>query len=119
MATFSLLGLYMADEDGWPALSLGSEIAENYKYLHHQGQIKISDFSGNFTKNFNFLGKFPKNFNFVSGNFTKNSIFQGKFPKNIDFPGKNWLFTAISGQIILFLFKSHHFRTYFLYMIRL
>src|SRR6218665_221695 len=27
-------------------------------------------------------------------------------------------FIATSGQIILFLFKSHHFRTYFLYMIR-
>jgi len=36
---------------------------------------------------------------------------------NFDFPGKNWSFTAMSGQIILFLFKSHHFRTYFLYMI--
>jgi len=58
----------------------------------------------------------------------KNSIFPGKFPKNvdffrqfktkIDFPGKNFPFTATSGQIILFLFKSHHFRTYFLHMIR-
>src|SRR6218665_3622041 len=47
-----------------------------------------------------------------------NSIFHGKFLKNIDFSGKNWLFTAISGQIILFLFKSHHLRIYFLYMIR-
>ena len=28
------------------------------------------------------------------------------------------LFTATFGQIIIFLFKSHHFRTYFLYMIR-
>src|SRR6218665_2590971 len=27
-------------------------------------------------------------------------------------------FTATSGQIILFLFKSNHFLTYFLYMIR-
>ena len=35
-----------------------------------------------------------------------------------NFPGKSCLFTATSGQIILFLFKSHHFRTYFLYMIR-
>src|SRR6218665_1378862 len=50
----------------------------------------------------------------------KISIFPGKFRKNFDFPGKNWPFrpTATSGQIILFLFKSHHFRTYFLYMIR-
>ena len=53
-----------------------------------------------------------------SGNLKKNSIFHGKFPKNIDFPGKNWLITAISGQIILFLFKSHHCRTFFLNMIR-
>src|SRR6218665_490286 len=46
-----------------------------------------------------FQGKFPKNFDFL-----------GDFTENFDLPGKNWLFTAISGQIILFLFKSHHFR---------
>src|SRR6218665_3319963 len=40
------------------------------------------------------------------------------FRKKIDFPGTNCLFTAISGQIFLFLFKSHHFQTFFLYMIR-
>src|SRR6218665_793166 len=34
------------------------------------------------------------------------------------FSGKNWPFTTTSGQIILFLFKSDHFRTYFLYMTR-
>ena len=56
-----------------------------------------------------FLGKFPKSFDFtISGNFTR----------NFDFPGKNWLFTAISWQIILSFFKSHHFRRYILYMIR-
>jgi len=44
--------------------------------------------------------------------------FLGDFTENFDLPGKNWLFTAISGQIILFLFKRHHFRTYFLYTIR-
>src|SRR6218665_2421404 len=48
----------------------------------------------------------------------KKSIFQGKFPNSFDFSGKNWPFTATSGQIILFLFKSHHFQTYFLYIIR-
>src|SRR6218665_1237426 len=88
---------------------------------------KISIFSGNFTKNSIFQGKFPKNFDLL-GNFKKISIFSenfqnisnffGNFTKNFDFPTKNWLFTAISRQIILFLFKSHHFRTYFLYMIR-
>src|SRR6218665_1922016 len=38
--------------------------------------------------------------------------------KKFDFPSKNCPFIATSGQIILFLFKSNHFRTYFLYMIR-
>ena len=51
------------------------------------------------------------------GNFPKNSTFFRQF-KQFDFPGKNCSFTANSGQIILFLFKSHNFRTYFLYMIR-
>src|SRR6218665_3669472 len=56
-------------------------------------------------------------------------IFPSKFPKNsdfsdnlkkIEFPDKNSPFTATftPWQIILFLFKSQHFRTYFLYMIR-
>jgi len=66
-----------------------------------------------------FLGKFP-NILIFSGNFTQTiQFFLGKlsenfylfrqFHKNFDFPGKNWSFTATSGQIILFLFKSHHF----------
>src|SRR6218665_1278117 len=66
---------------------------------------------------------------FFRANLRKISIFSGNFIQNSDFswqisekyrfsPGKNWLFTAISGQSILFLFKSHHFRTYFLYMIK-
>src|SRR6218665_992388 len=61
---------------------------------------EISIFSGNFTK-------FLKNFHFLR-----------QLKKKIDFPGKNCSFTATSGQIILFLFKSLHFRTYFLYMLR-
>ena len=73
--------------------------SENYQ--------KIRFFSGYFTKKSIFRGKFPTNFDFFR-----------QFHKNVDFPAKNWLFTAISRQIILFLFKSHHFRTYFLYMIR-
>src|SRR6218665_1624215 len=51
-------------------------------------------------------GKFPKNFNFF------------RQLKNSNFQAKNCPFTATSGQIVLFLFKSNHFRTYFLYMIR-
>ena len=38
--------------------------------------------------------------------------------RKISISRQNRLFTAISGKIILFLFKSHHCRTYFLYMIR-
>ena|SRR6218665_3627883 len=62
-----------------------------------------------------------------SGNFTKNSIFHANFRKisifrkclkTFEFQGKNWPFTATSWQIIPFFFKSHHFRTYFLNMIR-
>ena len=48
----------------------------------------------------------------------KNFDFFVKFIKKIWFSRQNYLFTATSGQIILFLFKSHHFRTYFLYMMR-
>jgi len=48
---------------------------------------------------FDFSRQISEKFQFFSGNFTK----------NFDFTGKNWPFTATSGQIILFLFKSHHF----------
>jgi len=48
---------------------------------------------------------------------SKNVDLLGNFTKNIDFSGKDWLFRAISWQISLLLFKSHHFGTYFLYMI--
>src|SRR6218665_15730 len=69
-------------------------------------------------------GKFPKKFNFFRQFYKRISSFLGKFPKiliffrqlkKIDFPSKKCPFT---GQIIQFLFKSNHFRTYFLYMIR-
>src|SRR6218665_1507363 len=61
-----------------------------------------------------FLGKFSRNFDFFQLSLRKNSIYPGKFSKNLDFG----IFTATSEQIILFLFKIHHFGTYFLYMIR-
>jgi len=90
--------------------------------------VKKSIFSGNFTKKFRFFRQISKKFRFFQAIWLKISIFPGQFPKNSDFsdnlrkkfefPGKNWPFTASSWQIILFLFKSHHFRTFFLYMIR-
>src|SRR6218665_336610 len=57
---------------------------------------------------FDFSRHISEEFRFSSGNFTK----------NFNFPRNNWPFTATSGQIILFRFKSHRFRRYFLYMIR-
>jgi len=54
-----------------------------------------------------FQGKFPKNFDFLDD-----------FTENFDLPDKIAYLQVISGQIILFLFKSHYFRTYFPYMIR-
>ena len=58
-----------------------------------------------------------KKFRFFQANFLKTLICSGNFTKN-RFLGKNWPFTANSWQIILFLFKGHHFRTYFLCIIR-
>ena len=79
---------------------------------------KSSISTGKFQKHFNFFRQFYKRIvlSSFSGKFPKIVIFQAI--KEIDFPSKKCPFTATSGQIILFLFKSNHFRTYFLYMIR-
>src|SRR6218665_3877528 len=49
--------------------------------------------------------------------FENFDFFHALSHKKFDFSGKDLSFTATSWQIILFLFKSHHFRTYFLYTI--
>src|SRR6218665_2725508 len=49
--------------------------------------------------------------------FENFDFFRPFHTKMLIFSGKNWSFTATSGQIILFLYKSHHFRTYILYLI--
>src|SRR6218665_432006 len=64
-------------------------------------------FQANFRENSIFSDNFKEKFRFFQANFQKNSIFQAK-----------QAFTATSGQIILIFFKNHHFRTYFLFMIR-
>src|SRR6218665_2175927 len=69
------------------------QISEKIQF--HQ---KISIFPDKLVKTFNLFRQFRK--------------------EKFDFPGKNWPFRATSGQIIPFLLESHHFRTYFLYMIR-
>ena len=76
--------------------------------------LKKSIFPGKFPKNFNFLRQFHQKMPILQTNFRKFSTFSGNFTNILDFLGKNWPFAATSGQIILFLFKIHHFRTYFL-----
>src|SRR6218665_2170171 len=63
---------------------------------------KFSLFSFNFTKEYRVLQA-----KLISENF---DFFRQL--KRFDFQAKNCPFTATSGQIILFLFKSNHFRTY-------
>ena len=65
------------------------------------------DFFRQFHKKIDFLGKFEKNFDFFWQISDKFRLLR-QIHKKIDFPGQNWLFTAIYGQIILFLFKRHH-----------
>src|SRR6218665_2536476 len=72
---------------------------------------KNSISTGKFLKNSNFFRQFYKRISSFAGKFPKILIFSGN--KKIDFPSKKSPFTATSGQIILFLFKIHHFRTYF------
>jgi len=116
----------------YPAASISSEFWGSWI------RVKKLNFIGNFPKNFDFFRQFHKqnnrffraNFRIFTGNFTKMFNFSRQISvkfrlfrqihKKIRFSRKNWLFrpTAISGQIILFLFQSHHFRTYFLYIVR-
>src|SRR6218665_1589286 len=119
---FDFLGKFSKNLDSFrqfrkEKVDFSGQISEKYRFFHVILQ-KILIFQVKFPKNFDFLGNFPKYFDFL-GKFAKNfDFFRQKFAKNIDFPGKNELFIAISWQIMLFLFKSHHFRTYLLYMIR-
>src|SRR6218665_3299535 len=81
---------------------------------------KKSIFPGKFPKSSLFSVKFTKKFRFFEANFRKISIFQTTEEQNSNFQAKigHLHCTATSWQIILFLFKSHHFRTYSLYTIR-
>src|SRR6218665_1598635 len=60
--------------------------------------------------------QFYKRISSFPGKFLKILIFQAI--KKIDFPSKQIFIYSYLWQIILFLFKSNHFRTYFLYLIR-
>src|SRR6218665_670140 len=82
---------------------------------------------GSGSKNFDFYRQISEKFQFLQAILQKNIEFCRQISENFDFfrQLKNLIFqaqkcpfTATSGQIILFLFKSNHFRTYFPYMIR-
>src|SRR6218665_3530210 len=76
-------------------------------------------------KNFNFYRQICEKFQFFQAILQKNIEFCRQISGNFDFfrqlkksifQAKSCPFTANSGQIILFIFKSNHFRTYFLYI---
>src|SRR6218665_2641574 len=69
--------------------------------FYRQISEKFQFFQAILHKNIEFCGQISENFDFF------------RQLKKFDFPCKKSPFTATSGQIILFLFKSHHFRTYF------
>src|SRR6218665_3410121 len=62
---------------------------------------KLQIFQAILQKNIEFCRQISENFDYF------------QVIKKIDLPSKKSPFTATSGQIILFLFKSHHFRTCF------
>jgi len=76
------------------------------------------DFSRQISKKFRFVQAILQKISIFSKQILKKFRFLQAILKKINFSSKNWSFTATSSQIILLLFKSHHFRTYFLYKIR-
>ena len=83
-----------------------------------QSGLKYARFVDPGQQNFEFSWQIFEKFQFFRQIFKTFRFYSGNFEKKFDFPRKNCSFTATSEQIILFLFKSHHFRTYLLYMIR-
>src|SRR6218665_3386295 len=68
--------------------------------LYRQISEKFQFFQAILQKNIEFCRQISENFDFF------------RQLKKFDFQAKNCPFTATSGQIILFIFKSNHFRTY-------
>src|SRR6218665_2563173 len=78
-------------------------------------RVKKFYFYRQISEKFQFFRQFYKRISSFAGKIPNILIFSGNY-KNSIFEAKNCPFTATSGQIILFLSKSNHFRTYFLYM---
>ena len=99
------------------------------KISYFTGNLKkFRFFQANFWKNFDFFRPTFEKFRFSQENFWKIRFFQANFWKISIFSGnlknlrfarqKLVIYSYAYGQIILFFFKSHNFRTYFMYMIR-
>src|SRR6218665_2394034 len=113
--------LSMHSETDLPLICIYIQSAESIWFeiwgVADPGKRKF-DFYRQIPEKFRFLQAISlKKSDFSTANFRKILIFQ-EILKKFEFPGKNWSFTTTSWQIILFLFKNNHFRTYFLYMIR-
>ena len=71
-------------------------------------------FPGKFSKKLGFFREFHTKIDVFQANFQKIQFLQANFRKILIFSGNfknnfDWPFTVTPGQIILFLFKSHHF----------
>src|SRR6218665_2232488 len=95
------------------ASKISDQICVRHRRQRRQSGLKSGEVVDPGQQNFEFSRKISEKFRFCKAISQNISIFQGKFFKNFDFPGRNCSFTATSGQIIQFLFKSHHFRIYF------
>ena len=76
---------------------------------------KILIFPGKFQKNFDFSRHIFEKFRFLSG---KTFLLFSHLLQNFRLSRQNFRIQLNSGQIILFRLKSHHVRSYFLYMMR-
>src|SRR6218665_3830467 len=80
-------------------------------------QENISTFPGKLTKNFEFSRQIDEKFRFFQVNISELPFFSHLL-QNVRLSRQICHLQLNSRQIILFLLKSHHFQTYFLYMIR-
>src|SRR6218665_588301 len=95
------------------ALSFPTNV--NYGSQRRQSGLKSGGSWIRVRKISNFSGYLTKKFRFFQANYRKISIFQEN-KKNSNFQAKIGHLQLLLGKLFC-LFKSHHFRTYFLYII--